>query len=146
MGAVGHAEPVVGVPYPNGLRGVARSIPGYKFMIVSVRWGWPLDKPPAEQFGPCEAAVSVLIRTNRANRMYCGLRLTSVNLLARIQPDPFGGLMSAGGTANERFVEWFEADVIHPIEDFKDPKQGWRRLFSEALGTFFLVLVAVGAG
>src|SRR6476619_1239260 len=48
--------------------------------------------------------------------------------------------------ARERFDEWFEADVIHPIEDFKDPKQEWRRLFSEALGTFFLVLVAAGGG
>ncbi|HEY1734807.1 MAG TPA: hypothetical protein VGG23_10195, partial [Acidimicrobiales bacterium] len=27
-----------------------------------------------------------------------------------------------------------------------DPRQEWRRLFSEVLGTFFLVLVAAGAG
>ena len=54
--------------------------------------------------------------------------------------------MSAGINARERFAEWFEADVIHPIEDFKDPQQEWRRLFSEALGTFFLVLVAAGGG
>jgi aquaporin Z len=40
----------------------------------------------------------------------------------------------------------FEADVIHPILDFHDPKQEWRRLFSEALGTFMLVLVAAGGG
>ena len=33
----------------------------------------------------------------------------------------------------------------HPIEDFQDPRQEWRRLFSE-LGTFFLVLVAAGGG
>ena len=31
-------------------------------------------------------------------------------------------------------------------EDFKDPSQEWRRLFSELLGTFFLVLVAAGGG
>src|SRR6476661_2231418 len=54
--------------------------------------------------------------------------------------------MSDDTSARERFVEWFEADVIHPIEDFKDPTQEWRRLFSEALGTFFLVLVAAGGG
>src|ERR1035438_5406664 len=30
--------------------------------------------------------------------------------------------------------------------DFGDDSYEWRRLFSEALGTFFLVLVAVGAG
>ncbi len=31
-------------------------------------------------------------------------------------------------------------------EDFDDPKLEWRRLFSELLGTFFLVLVAAGGG
>lgn len=31
------------------------------------------------------------------------------------------------------------------INDFKDPKQEWRRLVSEFVGTFFLVLVAAGA-
>ena len=32
------------------------------------------------------------------------------------------------------------------FEDFQDPHQEWRRLFSELLGTFFLVLVAAGGG
>lgn len=31
-------------------------------------------------------------------------------------------------------------------DDFDDPSQEWRRLFSELLGTFFLVLVAAGGG
>ena len=31
-------------------------------------------------------------------------------------------------------------------EDFQDSSQEWRRLFSELLGTFFLVLVAAGGG
>jgi aquaporin Z len=55
---------------------------------------------------------------------------------------------SAAGSVstNQRLYEWFEADVINPIEDFKDPSQEWRRLFSELLGTFFLVLVAAGGG
>ncbi len=39
-----------------------------------------------------------------------------------------------------------DRDVIRPAEDFRDPKQEWRRLFSELLGTFFLVLVAAGGG
>ena len=30
--------------------------------------------------------------------------------------------------------------------NFADPKQEWRRLFSELMGTFFLVLVAAGGG
>ena len=40
----------------------------------------------------------------------------------------------------------YQRDVQEGIEDFKDPRQEWRRLFSELLDTFFLVLVAAGAG
>ena len=32
------------------------------------------------------------------------------------------------------------------MADFQDPKHEWRRLFSELMGTFFLVLVAAGGG
>src|SRR5437773_3699196 len=32
-----------------------------------------------------------------------------------------------------------------PGPDFDDPRHEWRRLFSELLGTFFLVLVGAGA-
>ena len=40
-----------------------------------------------------------------------------------------------------------EADRLgRALEDFADPSQEWRRLFSELLGTFFLVLVAAGGG
>ncbi len=46
----------------------------------------------------------------------------------------------------DRISEWFDSDVLQPIEDFQDPRQEWRRLFSEVLGTFFLVLVAAGGG
>jgi aquaporin Z len=38
------------------------------------------------------------------------------------------------------------ASFERAVEDFNDPSQGWRRLFSETLGTFFLVLVAAGGG
>jgi aquaporin Z len=40
----------------------------------------------------------------------------------------------------------YEQEVITRISDFNDPRQEWRRLFSEILGTFFLVLVAAGGG
>ncbi len=36
--------------------------------------------------------------------------------------------------------------IVEIFEDFQDPRQEWRRLFSELLGTFFLVLVAAGGG
>src|SRR5207248_3575614 len=32
------------------------------------------------------------------------------------------------------------------LEEFDDPKREWTRLFSELLGTFFLVLVGAGGG
>ena len=45
---------------------------------------------------------------------------------------------------------WISAElqhnVVQPIEDFHDPHQEWRRLFSELLGTFLLVTVAAGGG
>ncbi|HYN18620.1 MAG TPA: aquaporin [Actinomycetes bacterium] len=34
--------------------------------------------------------------------------------------------------------------LVRAIEDFDDPSQEWRRLFSELFGTFLLVLVAAG--
>src|SRR5262245_8372992 len=46
----------------------------------------------------------------------------------------------------ERLTEWFDAEVVAPIEDCQNPKQEWRRVFAEVLGTFFLVLVAAGGG
>jgi aquaporin Z len=46
--------------------------------------------------------------------------------------------------------KWVDAELednlVRPIEDFQNPRQEWRRLFSELLGTFFLVLVAAGGG
>ncbi len=44
------------------------------------------------------------------------------------------------------WVESVELRMTERIEDFQDPNQEWRRLFSELLGTFFLVLVAAGGG
>jgi len=39
-----------------------------------------------------------------------------------------------------------DRELADSLENFNDPSQWWRRLFSELLGTFFLVLVAAGAG
>ena len=53
-------------------------------------------------------------------------------------------------TGNGGVTGWISAElqnnVIQPIEDFQNPRQEWRRLFSELLGTFFLVMVAAGGG
>ncbi len=38
----------------------------------------------------------------------------------------------------------YERSVIDRINDFNDPRQEWRRLFSELLGTLFLLLAAAG--
>jgi len=39
-----------------------------------------------------------------------------------------------------------DREIVDTLNDFQNPSQEWRRLFSEVLGTFFLVLVAAGGG
>jgi aquaporin Z len=41
---------------------------------------------------------------------------------------------------------WIDREVTEPLANFQDPKQEWRRLFSELYGTFLLVIVAAGGG
>jgi len=43
-------------------------------------------------------------------------------------------------------VESEARGFVQAVEDFDDPSLEWRRLFSELLGTFLLVLVAAGGG
>ena len=52
---------------------------------------------------------------------------------------------AAAATADREFLEALGADARKRITDFQDPHQEWRRLISEFVGTFFLVLVAAGA-
>ncbi len=49
------------------------------------------------------------------------------------------------GRLRQRFMSEAES-LERAMEDFADPSQEWRRLFSELLGTFLLVLVAAGGG
>jgi aquaporin Z len=59
-----------------------------------------------------------------------------------------------GETAGPGIAVWvFSPRLTHRLmlefgdrKDFDDPRHEWRRLFSELLGTFFLVLVAAGGG
>ena len=46
----------------------------------------------------------------------------------------------------EHPVQRYEKSLVDTFTDFHDSSQEWRRLFSELLGTFFLVLVAAGGG
>src|SRR5215475_6222895 len=46
----------------------------------------------------------------------------------------------------EGLAEYATGRVMAIFQNFQDPSQEWRRLFSELLGTFFLVLVAAGGG
>jgi aquaporin Z len=43
-------------------------------------------------------------------------------------------------------LDRYEQDVIDRVNNFNEPRQEWRRLFSELYGTFLLVLAAAGAG
>src|SRR5262245_14164895 len=54
--------------------------------------------------------------------------------------------MATQMSTSGRMSAWFDLQILQPVEDFQNPKQEWRRLFSELLGTFFLVLVAAGGG
>ena len=49
----------------------------------------------------------------------------------------------AGGSS---FLTPLDQEIADSLEDFNDAALEWRRLFSELLGTFFLVLVAAGGG
>jgi aquaporin Z len=48
--------------------------------------------------------------------------------------------------AESGILTWIDRDVVRPMQDFRDPSQEWRRLFSELYGTFLLVIVAAGGG
>ena len=54
--------------------------------------------------------------------------------------------MSKAEVGGSRVLGYLDHEVVTALEDFQDPSQEWRRLFSELLGTFFLVLVAAGGG
>ena len=53
-------------------------------------------------------------------------------------------------TGDAGVTGWISAELQHnliqPVADFRNPRQEWRRLFSELLGTFMLVVVAAGGG
>ena len=48
--------------------------------------------------------------------------------------------------AEDGRLSHLDHELVASLNDFHDPSQEWRRLFSELLGTFFLVLVAAGGG
>ena len=62
--------------------------------------------------------------------------------------DEGSGQKAAAGTSHdlEDVARYAGSRIVAIFEDFQDPSQEWRRLFSELLGTFFLVLVAAGGG
>ena len=49
-------------------------------------------------------------------------------------------------TLGQHLLQRYDQSLVDTFANFADPKQEWRRLFSELLGTFFLVLVAAGGG
>ena len=53
--------------------------------------------------------------------------------------------MAQAADSGSRVVDYLGHEVTS-LEEFQDPAHEWRRLFSELLGTFFLVLVAAGGG
>src|SRR5262245_36408487 len=71
--------------------------------------------------------------------MMCGTR--------PVERGPVGQEQNESPSASaERFVVGKFETFAATVADFHNPRQEWRRLFSELLGTFFLVLVAAGGG
>ena len=66
-----------------------------------------------------------------------------------VQPGTAGSVRSEAAGQFGEFEELAQHAanrLLFVFQDFQDPSQEWRRLFSELLGTFFLVLVAAGGG
>jgi aquaporin Z len=55
-------------------------------------------------------------------------------------------LSESNQSAESVVLGWIDRDITGRIQDFQDPDQEWRRLFSELYGTFLLVIVAGGGG
>ena len=54
--------------------------------------------------------------------------------------------MAQAAAGGSKLSTHLDSEIEASLENFKDPGQERRRLFSELLGTFFLVLVAAGGG
>jgi aquaporin Z len=54
-------------------------------------------------------------------------------------------LSESNQSAESVVLGWIDRDIA-AMQDFQDPDQEWRRLFSELYGTFLLVIVAGGGG
>ena len=66
-----------------------------------------------------------------------------------VQPGPAGSDQSNAAAQFGEFDELAQHAanrLLFVFQNFQDPSQEWRRLVSEFLGTFFLVLVAAGGG
>ena len=45
-------------------------------------------------------------------------------------------MSTTGSTPPAGVIDRYEQNVLARVRDFNDPRQEWRRLFSEVLGTF----------
>ena len=61
-------------------------------------------------------------------------------------PPPAEPIAATPGAQPVGLIAHYEREFIQRVTDFNDPRQEWRRLVSELLGTFFLVLAAAGGG
>jgi hypothetical protein len=103
----------------------------------------------AEQLRDANAIESVGARALRGvKRPVPLLNAACGYVLQRGEPDSVKVMSMEGQTPSgqSRVLTYFDREIVETVENFRDPSQEWRRLFSELLGTFFLVLVAAGAG
>jgi aquaporin Z len=84
-----------------------------------------------------EPRVLRLVMSGMAGAGWCHVNEASGQRTAAVSSQ------AADTEAVERYAG---SRIVAIFADFQDPRQEWRRLFSELLGTFFLVLVAAGGG
>ena len=84
-----------------------------------------------------EPRVLRLVMSGMAGTGWCHVNEASGQRTAAVSSQ------AADTEAVERYAG---SRIVAIFADFRDPMQEWRRLFSELLGTFFLVLVAAGGG
>ena len=61
-------------------------------------------------------------------------------------PTPTEPIAAKPGSQPVGLIAHYERALVERVTDFNDPRQEWRRIVSELLGTFFLVLAVSGGG
>jgi aquaporin Z len=82
-----------------------------------------------------------LLRSHAGKQFFAGKTASDAVSIGRSRE-----LSESVQRAEAGVLAFIDRDITGPMQDFQDPSQEWRRLFSELYGTFLLVIVAAGGG